>query len=316
MASLADIGRNFLSTAMPNLSRRNFIQAGAALGAATVLTPNQLLAQPAKPALRVFATNWGFAGNYDAFCAKAKDTGYDGIEVWAPNDDRGRDELMAAVQKHQLLYAFLAGAGDPDPAKHAARFGEYLRRAAAMKPQFINCHTGKDYFTFEQNKALIDIGLAVEKETGIRVLHETHRGRFTFAAHVTRQYLEAIPGLRLTLDISHWCNVHESLLDDQAETVQLALSRTAHLHTRVGHPEGPQVGDPRAPEWQRALDQHLGWWDKVVELQQKAGASVVTLTPEFGPVSYMPALPYTQQPVANQWDINAHMMKLLRQRYA
>jgi len=30
----------------------------------------------------------------------------------------------------------------------------------------------------------------------------------------------------------------------------------------------------------------------------------------------MPTLPYTQQPLANQWEINVHMMKLLRKRYA
>jgi len=301
---------------MSTVSRRDFIQSTTALGAAALLTPQAMFASQAKPTVKIFATNWGFAGNTDTFCAKAKETGYDGIEIWAPNDDKGRDELMAALQKYQLEVGFLIGAGDPDPAKHTARFEEYLRKAVAMKPQFVNCHTGKDYYTFAQNQALIDIALAVEKTSGVRISHETHRGRFTFAAHITRQYLEKIPGLKLTLDISHWCNVHESLLEDQAETVQLALARTVHLHTRVGHPEGPQVNDPRAPEWQRAVDQHLQWWDKVMDHQQKAGAKVLTLTPEFGPVSYMPALPYTQQPVANQWEINAHMMKLVRQRYA
>ena len=36
---------------------------------------------------------------------------------------------------------------------------------------------------------------------------------------------------------------------------------------------------------------------------------------EFGPPHYLPALPYTQQPVADQWAINVHMMQLLRKRY-
>jgi hypothetical protein len=81
--------------------------------------------------------------------------------------------------------------------------------------------------------------------------------------------MEKHSSLRLTLDISHWCNVHESLLNDQLETVKLAISRTDHIHTRVGHAEGPQVNDPRAPEWKDAVSAHFGWWDQVVEQKEK-----------------------------------------------
>ena len=136
-----------------------------------------------------------------------------------------------------------------------------------------------------------------------------------FAAPVAKRFLEAIPGLRLTLDISHWCNVSESLLADQQATVDLAISRTDHVHARIGHPEGPQVNDPRAPEWENAAKAHFAWWDKVVSAKQNAGQTMTILT-EFGPVDYMPALPYTRQPVADQWAINYHMLQLLRKRYS
>jgi hypothetical protein len=42
----------------------------------------------------------------------------------------------------------------------------------------------------------------------------------------------------------------------------------------------------------------------------------MTFLTEFGPPLYMQTLPYTLQPLADQWAINVHMMKLLRQRYA
>ena len=71
-----------------------------------------------------------------------------------------------------------------------------------------------------------------------------------FAASLTRQYMEKIPELKLTFDVSHWCNVHESMLADQQETMNMALQRVEHIHARIGHPEGPQVNDPRAPEWE------------------------------------------------------------------
>ena len=135
-----------------------------------------------------------------------------------------------------------------------------------------------------------------------------------FAAPVARQYFEKIPGLRITLDASHWCNVSESLLKDQQATMDLALARVDHVHARIGHAQGPQVNDPRAPEWEGAVEAHFAWWDKVVALKKERGETLTMLT-EFGPPNYMPTLPYTRQPLADQWAINVHMMHLLRKRY-
>ena len=59
---------------------------------------------------------------------------------------------------------------------------------------------------------------------------------------------------------------------------------------------------------------HLAWWDKVVAHKKRVGEGLTILT-EFGPPDYMPALPYTRQPVADQWAINVYMMHLLRKRY-
>ena len=105
------------------------------------------------------------------------------------------------------------------------------------------------------------------------------------------------------------------MLDDQKETVNLALSRAGHIHARIGHPEGPQVNDPRAPEWKNIVDTHFKWWDVVAEEKKRTGSHLTFLT-EFGPPDYMPTVPYTRQPVANQWDINVHMLKTLRARYS
>jgi sugar phosphate isomerase/epimerase len=268
--------------------------------------------------LLLFATNWGFAGSIEAFCEKAKAAGYDGIEVWWSHDPSVSNALFTALKKHGLAVGFLVGDGSSDYAKNLDNFSKALEAAATntnQKPAYINCHSGKDYFSFEQNLAFMDASQNVSKRTGITVCHETHRGRILYNAPLTRQFIEKRPDLRLTLDISHWCCVHESLLGDQAETVALALNRTEHIHARVGHAEGPQVNDPRAPEWAKAVEAHFGWWDKIVTRKRQANEAVTILT-EFGPPDYLPALPYTRQAVANQWDINVHMMQTLHKRYA
>jgi hypothetical protein len=136
-----------------------------------------------------------------------------------------------------------------------------------------------------------------------------------YSAPVALNFIEALPDLRITFDVSHWCNVHESLLDDQKETLSKTLARVDHIHARIGHAEGPQVNDPRAPEWKEAVAAHFAWWDTVVSEKKQKG-KVMTFLTEFGPVDYLPALPYTRQPVADQWEINKHMLDTLRSRYS
>ena len=268
--------------------------------------------------LKLLATNWGFHGSIDEYCAKVKKDGYDGIEIWWPLEKKDQDELFNALKKYSLEVGFLTAGHESIYNDHLNSFKKMIDAAATNKiqtPLYINCHSGRDYFSFEQGKTFIDHTTALSKSTGIKICHETHRSRLLYAAPVARHYMESILELRITFDVSHWCNVHESLLADQQETVNMTLQRVDHVHARIGHPEGPQVNDPRAPEWSDALKAHLAWWDKIVEIKKQKG-EVLTVLTEFGPADYMPTLPYTRQPLADQWAINVYMMQLLRQRYS
>jgi sugar phosphate isomerase/epimerase len=243
--------------------------------------------------------------------------GYDGIEIWWPGEKTGQDEMFSALKKYGLEVGFLTGAYQSNFKEHLDTFTKMIDEAAnnkVQRPLYINCHSGRDYFTYEQGKTFIDHTMGLSKSTGIKICHETHRSRLLYAAPVARHYMEMIPGLRITFDVSHWCNVHESLLDDQKETIDMALQRVDHIHARIGHPEGPQVNDPRAPEWENAVKAHFAWWDKVAEIKKQKD-EVLTVLTEFGPADYMPTMPYTRQPLADQWGINVYMMQLLRKRY-
>ena len=307
-------------------TRRDFIKATASGSAALFLSSLQAYSLKHKTyfgmhknyGLKILATNWGFEGSLDAFCAKAKKEGYDGIEQWWPVEKKEQDELFATLKKYNLEVGFLCGGWQSNAAEHLAYYIAAVDAAAKQniqKPLYINNHSGRDYFSFEDNQKFIAHTTALAKQTGIKILHETHRSRMLFAAHITKQFIQKNAELRLTLDISHWCNVHESLLDDQKETVEFALERTDHIHARIGYQEGPQVNDPRAPEWEKTVQQHFAWWDKVVERKKMNGEQMTFLT-EFGPPLYMQTLPYTLQPLSNQWAINVHMMQLLRKRYS
>lgn len=305
---------------MPH-NRRHFLKsatAGLFLPMEKLIT-DLALSTPSKAgySLTFMATDWGVQGGSEAFCKAAKEAGYDGIEVWWPDNIKAQETLFSALKQYQLQVAFLCGGSSANAKQHLADFSKQIDAASSnnhQKPLYINCHSGRDYFTFEENTPFIDYTVKKSSQTGIPIYHETHRSRMLFAAPIAKRFIEKYPDLRLTLDISHWCVVHESLLEDQAETVSLALQRADHIHTRIGHPEGPQVNDPRAPEWKRAQEAHLHWWDQIVARKKQEGKPM-TMLAEFGPPDYMPTLPYTQQPLADQWAINVYIMQLLRKRY-
>lgn len=260
---------------------------------------------------------WGMAGQpLRAALSKIKAAGYDGVEFGCEAGDPVREEFMMLAKELELVMVaqqYAASGADVDA--YAVSYEANLRYQVSFNPLFVNSHTGRDFYKVADNIRLLEIAARVEQETGCRIVHETHRGRFPFCAAVTRQYIDLVPDLQFTGDFSHFCTVSESFLEDQQDTIDGIIPHVHHLHARVGHPQGPQVTDPRLPEWQHALAVHLRWWDAVVDLHRKAGTPVFTITPEFGPVPYMPSVPFTQQPVASQWEINLYMARLLRERY-
>ena len=306
-------------------TRRHFLQTTTKTTTALLLASMKAFAIPQSTnnmnnnfKLKVLATNWGFPGTIDEYCAKVKKDGYDGIEIWWPLQQKDQDELFNALQKYSLEVGFLTAGHESDYQTHFNTFTNMIDAAATnkvQKPLYINCHSGRDYFSYDENKSFITHTVQLSKQTGIKICHETHRSRMLFAAPVARHYLETVPELRVTFDVSHWCNVSETLLQDQQSTIDLTLPRVDHIHARIGHPEGPQVNDPRAPEWDDAVKAHFAWWDRIVELKKQQGDTLTVLT-EFGPPTYMPTLPYTQAPLADQWAINVHMKELWRKRYS
>lgn len=155
--------------------------------------------------------------------------------------------------------------------------------------------------------------MEIEAETNIPIFHETHRGRFSFHAPTLLPYLEKFPNLKLVGDFSHFCVVSESLLQGQEEMLEKIIPHIAHIHARVGSEQAPQVSDPSAPEWKTHLQCFTNWWQQILENGKKNGISEMSITPEFGAVPYLPVLPFTQQPIANQWDNNLFMKEYLTQ---
>lgn len=262
-----------------------------------------------------FQTDWGNQLPLESFLERTRASGYDGIEVWFPTDTEKRKTLLTALERHGLKVIFLHGTNKSLPFKESLEnYKQGLESALKHKPVLVNCHTGSDFFTFEENRAFIDAANTISSKYGIPVYHETHRGRFNYSLPVTNTYLSKIPDLKLTLDISHWMVVHESLLEGMQQQLAPVIARSHHIHARIGHAEGPQVNDPKAPEWKRALDRHVGIWEAVIKKGWQEHNGIFTVTTEFGPPDYMPTVPYTKMPLSDQWEANVFMMEAIKDR--
>ena len=258
---------------------------------------------------------WGLAlPTLEANLRLIKGGGFDAVETGVPQGAEDREKLRGLLGELGLALVVQQWTRGASPQEHAESFEEQYRRATALRPLFVNSHTGKDYFTTAENLAILRRAEELEREVGLPVVHETHRGRATFSATSTAALLDELPGLKLAADFSHWCCVHESLLEDQREAVEKAIRRSFHIHARVGHAEAPQVTDPRAPEWHDAVEAHLRWWQAIADQRRKGGAPLLTICPEFGPPPYMVRLPSTGVPIVDLWGVNRYMKELLQER--
>ncbi len=248
-----------------------------------------------------------------AFVARVKDSGFDGTEMFLPLLDGDPDRVLGLHEEHGLRRPILDIVTEGHtPAEHRASFDAALDRALLFRPILINSHTGRDIFPFDANLALFSHAIKRSAEVGVPIVHETHRFRPTYSAVETRRYLEELPHLMLNADLSHWMVVHESDLSDQEETVDFALSRSRHIHARVGFEEGPQVNDPRSPEWSAHVDRHVTLWQQIVDHCRAAGWATLAITPEFGPPPYAQVLPGRSESIVDIWEVNLYMKDLLR----
>ncbi|MEH6514222.1 MAG: sugar phosphate isomerase/epimerase, partial [Maribacter arcticus] len=187
-----------------------------------------------------------------------------------------------------------------------------LERMLPYHPNFINSHTGKDHFSFKDNCLVIEAIESFSKQNNIPVYHEIHRGRFTFHSGTTLTYLDKYPQLQLVGDLSHWCVVSESMLQDQEHILEKIIPHIKHIHARVGFEQAPQVNNPFAPEWNTYLEQYLHWWQRIIK--EHISLDTFSITPEFGPYPYMPQSPFSKKPLANQQELNVTMKTYLESR--
>jgi len=158
--------------------------------------------------------------------------------------------------------------------------------------------------------------LTVEEAVGIPVAHGTHRGRVLYNPWRTARVMARFDHLKLCCDYSNWVVVTERLLTDIPEILKETSRRCIHIHGRVGYEAGPQAADPRAYEYQRAVEAHERWWEDVWRSQAERKMELSSFTPDYGPPPYLHTLPHTNVPVASLSEICDWQAARARERFA
>lgn len=272
--------------------------------------------------LEIFKTMWGFEGDFETACREAQEAGFNGIEGRSPLDHDERNHWKACLEKYDLLFiAEIVTGGDFVPArhdslqKHINDVEEGIKNSLELNPRFMTCMGGCDAWSEEDSMAFFKRAMDIAKKYKIEISFETHRSRSLFTPWVTRRMVEALPQMKLTLDISHWCVVAERLMDTELDTIRAVAPHVHHFHARVGYAQGAQVPHPAAPEYKEALLSHQECWEIAWDAQSVDEMQITTMTPEFGPDGYLHTLPFTNVPVADLWEINCWMAETERTHY-
>jgi len=254
--------------------------------------------------------------------------GFNAVEtpIWLIEDIPA---FVAALRANGLRFIAMintctpSGEGPQYQVSLEAHISSFERQVAQVKASIpadllllINAHSGVDSWSLETSKKYFTRALEVEAQGEILICHETHRGRVLYNPWITRDLCIAFPQLKLTADFSHFCVVAERVFgpddSDWVDVMKTIAPAVRHIHARVGYAQGPQVPDPRAPEYLEALERHEGWWDQIISTQRAANITRMTIEPEHGTDGYQQRLPFTQVETANLWEVN----KWIRDREA
>lgn len=151
----------------------------------------------AQTVLELYCTRWGSEHiPWETFLQSVKESGYQGIEygIAGKTAQAELDKVWNLASQHQLkIIPHHYDTVTRNFSQHQEEFSRWFEMVSPYPAEKINAQTGRDCFSWEENQALFQIAHAYQDNKTVQVIHETHRQRCLFAAHVARAALEKCP---------------------------------------------------------------------------------------------------------------------------
>lgn len=215
--------------------------------------------------------------------AKIAEAGFTGVSYFIPAAE-DMAEWHRLLDCYKLNFAALSfPANSTDMLKTLQQAKEFGR------VQHINSQVMDSFVIDQAAIRLLDDLLQVSEAANIPNFIETHRGRITQDLIRTVSYVEALPQLRLTIDLSHYVVAGEMTgTCEQAESYfDRLLERSASMHARVSNGEQVQI-DVGMDGDHPMLEHYTRWWRKGMGhwLKQAQPGDLFPFCCELGPPPY------------------------------
>lgn len=256
---------------------------------------------------------WGMKHlTYPKFAKLAHSYGFKGVEVAVNPFLQNVGEVKQYFDEYDLkLIVQLPYATGLHASIMREQFLRMIEKCLQYDVFWLNCHTGRDYFNFDENLLFLTESQNLVKGSSTYLSHEIHRGRFSYDPMQILDYLKESPDSMLTADFSHWCVVTESMLENHQEILNQLYARCSHIHARIGHEQGAQLVDPFEPKNERYRSAFQSWWQEIVQANYSIDPDkMLPVTCEFGPRPYFFGQEDTDV-AAVQWKQNNLMKKLI-----
>ena len=232
--------------------------------------------------------------------AMVKNAGFAGIAIdLAAADRESAYKTMPLFRQYELgcvINALPASMDDALPV---------LEMACEFNAVVVNIIAQVIPSSVEEASLMVQDWMEEADKAGVSIEFETHRNSVTNDLGYTTQLLEAVPDMKLGVDLSHYVVDREfelPLSDEESQLVDKILRRADAFQGRISSAQQIQL-QLEFPQHQKWVVQFLDWWEAGFRYWRKRSAATDTLIfqTELAPPEYAMTGPDGME-MSNRWE--------------
>ena len=236
----------------------------------------------------------------EEYFAQVQQAGFAGMGIGLASADRDTvHKTMPLFRQHELgcvINAFPASMEDVLPVLEMAR--EFDAVVVNIIAQVIPS-------SVDEASLMVQDWMEEAEKENVSIEFETHRNSITNDLNYTTKLLEAVPDMKLSVDLSHYVVDREfslPLREDEARLVDKILRRADAFQGRISSAQQIQL-QLEFPQHQKWVVQFLDWWEAGFRYWRKRSSADDTLIfqTELAPPEYAMTGPDGLE-MSNRWE--------------